>query len=198
VSSYPRIFSIVQDRTWQEKLDEYFEETACPYDFFQTPEQYQTGKGESYQLGLIEPRVVSGEADFENCPLIKLGSGESEGLSFEERLDPSHSISELTAHLFKVLPRKTEPLSILLVDDDPDLCLLLKGEWENKAKTKTQVNVQPNGLEALKALEHFTPDVIVVDLKMPVLSGADFYKKYRKHNHPLYSPHQSLADSPHD
>jgi len=31
-------------------------------------------------------------------------------------------------------------------------------------------------------LEHFTPDVIVVDLKMPVLSGADFYKKYRREN----------------
>jgi len=141
VNSYPRIFSIVQDRTWREKLDEYFEETACPYDSFQTPEQYQTGKAAFYQLGLIEPKLTSGKADFGSCPLVKLGSGESEGLSFAERWDPSHSVSELTTHLLKVLPRKTEALSILLVDDDPDLCLVLKDEWENKAKTKTQVNV---------------------------------------------------------
>jgi DNA-binding response OmpR family regulator len=37
-----------------------------------------------------------------------------------------------------------------------------------------------NGLEALEKLQHFTPDLIITDLEMPKMNGADFIHEVRK------------------
>ena len=61
---------------------------------------------------------------------------------------------------------------VLIVDDDPDvlasLALLLAGQYE--------IDTAPDGLEALRCLEHFDADAIVLDLMMPVMDGWQFRK----------------------
>ena len=37
-----------------------------------------------------------------------------------------------------------------------------------------------NGLEALKSLDSFTPDIVLLDLKMPVMDGEEFLHKLRQ------------------
>ncbi|KKW46535.1 MAG: Response regulator receiver [Parcubacteria group bacterium GW2011_GWB1_56_8] len=65
---------------------------------------------------------------------------------------------------------------VLLVDDDRESqiavreCLNLYG---------FAVSIADNGREALNWLECFTPDVILLDLRMPVMSGEEFLLAYK-------------------
>lgn len=43
-----------------------------------------------------------------------------------------------------------------------------------------EVIAASNGLEALEKLQHFTPDLIITDLEMPKMNGADFIHEVRK------------------
>ena len=66
--------------------------------------------------------------------------------------------------------------SILVVEDDQDLNTAYRIILEHEGH---KVKVAFNGQEALKALDGFKPDLIVLDLLMPVMSGIDFLHAYR-------------------
>ncbi len=66
---------------------------------------------------------------------------------------------------------------ILIVEDDSDFqdiySLFLRGE-------SYQVLTAGNGQEGLEALEKETPDLIILDLIMPVMDGETFYVRLRE------------------
>ena len=68
------------------------------------------------------------------------------------------------------------PKKILIVEDDSDFQdiyqLYLRGE-------SYQVLTAYNGKEGLAVLEKETPDIIILDLIMPVMDGEEFYVKLR-------------------
>jgi len=50
------------------------------------------------------------------------------------------------------------------------------------------VTTASNGLNGLKCLENATPDLILLDLMMPVMNGEEFLKKIRKSQHHQHVP----------
>lgn len=58
----------------------------------------------------------------------------------------------------------------MVVDDEPSLVELLKGIFENE---KYKVITAYNGREALEKLKHAKPDLILLDMRMPGLSGRE-------------------------
>ncbi|MBL8122022.1 response regulator [Candidatus Saccharibacteria bacterium] len=64
---------------------------------------------------------------------------------------------------------------VLLVEDDTALndafCILLQ-------KNGYEVKTTFNGQEALEALGDFTPNIILLDLLMPVMDGKEFLRRY--------------------
>ena len=65
---------------------------------------------------------------------------------------------------------------VVVVDDDPDIRNLLADELRYRGYS---VIVAHNGSEALERLNGWTPDVIVLDLMMPVMDGWAFLEHYR-------------------
>ncbi|MGH7969467.1 MAG: response regulator, partial [Limisphaerales bacterium] len=65
---------------------------------------------------------------------------------------------------------------VLLVDDDP---LILKLFRDGLMRHDFQVETASDGLEAMKALRSTRPDIVVLDLMMPKLSGVDVLKFIR-------------------
>ncbi len=45
---------------------------------------------------------------------------------------------------------------------------------------RVNINIAENGRDGLKILENITPDVIVLDVMMPVMDGYEFIKKIKE------------------
>ncbi len=65
--------------------------------------------------------------------------------------------------------------NILVVEDDKDLNNAYKIILESE---NHKVVSAFNGKEALKALDNFTPDLILLDLLMPIMGGLEFLQHY--------------------
>ena len=66
---------------------------------------------------------------------------------------------------------------ILLVDDDVDLVKVMSGALESKAY---EVVVAYNGQEGLEKARKEKPDLVVLDILMPVADGFTFADQFRK------------------
>ena len=78
-----------------------------------------------------------------------------------------------------VLPKTQQLLrsNILIIDDDPDLLEILR---QLLSAEQYNVSTASDGREALREMSRQTPDVVLLDLAMPELSGAATLKEIRK------------------
>jgi len=67
--------------------------------------------------------------------------------------------------------------SILIVDDEESIRFLYKEELEEEGYI---VECAQNGEEALEKLSIFKPDLISLDIKMPVMDGIEALKRIRE------------------
>ncbi|MGE5944314.1 MAG: response regulator [Flavobacteriales bacterium] len=70
---------------------------------------------------------------------------------------------------------------ILLVDDDEDDCIFFQEALE-ELDVPVLLKIAENGMDAIKQLEeqpHMKPDVIFLDINMPVMDGHEFLKYIR-------------------
>ncbi len=72
---------------------------------------------------------------------------------------------------------------ILVIDDEEDLRENLKYVFTGQGYT---VALAADGLEGLKDLEAFAPDLIVLDLNMPQMGGIEFYQRICEQGVPKY------------
>lgn len=74
---------------------------------------------------------------------------------------------------------------ILLVDDDEPLAAILATRLRTSG---FDVEVQLNGASALQAASERHPDLVVLDLRLPDMSGFDVCKELRRLFHPWEVP----------
>lgn len=67
--------------------------------------------------------------------------------------------------------------NILLVEDDKDL---IEAYALVLSAAKHKIEKAYNGKDALSAVKEFKPDLILLDLLMPIKSGKEFLKEYKK------------------
>ncbi|MFH1640934.1 MAG: response regulator [Candidatus Omnitrophota bacterium] len=70
-------------------------------------------------------------------------------------------------------------IKILLADDEEDFRATMKFWLESKGYT---VSAAVNGQVAVQMLQESTPDIVFLDLNMPVLDGLQTLKKIREVN----------------
>lgn len=78
-----------------------------------------------------------------------------------------HGIPDLERHL----PRRR----ILVVDDDPDFAGLL----EDALQDRYDVVIARTALEAVSKLAGFEPDLVLLDVRLPDVSGLDVCRHFR-------------------
>ncbi len=66
---------------------------------------------------------------------------------------------------------------LLIVDDEPEIGELLTYNFRKKG---FDVMTASNGITGLKALEKFTPDLIILDIMMPYSEGIEMCRQVKK------------------
>ena len=66
---------------------------------------------------------------------------------------------------------------ILVIDDDPSIRQVVDYALTDEGY---EVDLAPNGEAALAAIARQHPDVILLDMKMPVMDGWEFARRYRE------------------
>lgn len=69
-------------------------------------------------------------------------------------------------------------INILLIEDDKDISDMYVRRFDFEGGFT--VAVANNGLEGLKALEHSKPDIVLLDMMMPTMSGLETLQKIRQ------------------
>ncbi|MFO7570528.1 MAG: response regulator [Smithellaceae bacterium] len=75
------------------------------------------------------------------------------------------------------LVKKVTPSGILIADDDPDFVCNLKDILENSGFIVYQAK---DGQEAIERIEDSPVDILILDLRMPILSGLETYLLIRE------------------
>ena len=66
--------------------------------------------------------------------------------------------------------------NLLLVEDNKDLCQLIKLQLEDKFN----IHIANNGVEGLKKVHLYHPDIVVTDQMMPAMDGLEMLQSIRK------------------
>ncbi len=82
----------------------------------------------------------------------------------------------LLLHPFNPQRMTVTPAKILLVDDEPDILEILEF---NLRKEGFEVATAGNGEEGLQLAREFRPDLIVLDIMMPVMDGVEVCRQLR-------------------
>lgn len=73
--------------------------------------------------------------------------------------------------------------SILVAEDDADLYQPLYEELTEKGYI---TNIATNGNECIQKINEFDPDILILDIKMPLMSGIDVLRKIKKNKNNMY------------
>lgn len=64
----------------------------------------------------------------------------------------------------------------IIIEDDHDLLFMYKHRLQREGY---EVETAVNGEEGLAKIQHFKPDIILLDLRMPVMDGAEMLMRLR-------------------
>jgi len=125
-------------------------------------------------------RTLKADAELMHIPVIMLSMVDDKGMGFSlgaaEYLTKPVDRNRLLPLLEKYT-RHESAGRILVVDDNPEdrlmLCRMLEGEGWTIAEAE-------NGRLALESVAAVLPDVIMLDLMMPVMDGFQFLHEFRK------------------
>lgn len=68
---------------------------------------------------------------------------------------------------------------LLIVDDDKDTCEFLKDFFELR---KCIVSTANSGIEGLEMVKEETPDIVLLDVKMPDMNGLEVLKQIKEYD----------------
>ena len=71
-------------------------------------------------------------------------------------------------------------IKLMIVDDEVDICDFVKNFFKER---DFDVSVAYNGKEALRLIDTVNPNIVLLDLKMPVMGGMEVLKEINK-KHP--------------
>lgn len=145
------------------------------------------------------PSLVFAEPPFLNKALLqKLRVRKNTDPAFRAFLlgeDPAFSKDALFSAVFPATPSAVdldkrfvetllmpETLRLLVVDDEEEIGSMVRDYFEGRKAPAFEIAYAANGREALEAIGRKQSDVILLDIKMPVMDGREFYEKLRAQN----------------
>lgn len=89
--------------------------------------------------------------------------------------------SDFNKQFIEILPMP-QGARLLVVDDEREIGELVRDYFEGRKSPSFEVEHVMNGEKAFAAIARQKPDVIILDVKMPVMDGREFYAKLQSRN----------------
>ncbi|HZC07776.1 MAG TPA: response regulator [Ktedonobacterales bacterium] len=71
------------------------------------------------------------------------------------------------------------PACVLIVEDDPQVSGLLRSALELEGHSNWAIDIQPEGRTALSRAQANTPNLVLLDVQLPDMDGAEVYRRLR-------------------
>lgn len=115
------------------------------------------------------------DRSFRLCLLGEDPAIDKEGL-FDAVFPEDPSRADLDKQFVELLPAP-EVLKLLVVDDEEEVQAMIHDYFDGRRAPAFAVSCAANGRDALDAIARDRPDAILLDIKMPVMDGREFYGK---------------------
>lgn len=175
---------------WGSFLRDYFSDTPAAVSAFQEPAQASALFDKFLPSVLFsEPCFLtkaflqkirvrkSTDPAFRFCLLGAAPAAGKEALS-DAAFPSVPSQADLNRFFADMLP-VPETLRLLVVDDEEEIGTMVRDYFDGRKTPVFVVTCAANGKEALAAIARERPDVIILDIKMPVMDGREFYAKLK-------------------
>ena len=73
----------------------------------------------------------------------------------------------------------TAPTCVLIVEDDPQVASLLRRALELEGHTDWSIDILSDGRAALKRAQQAAPSIVLLDVCLPDMDGAEVYRRLR-------------------
>ena len=85
---------------------------------------------------------------------------------------------DLNKRFVEMLPLP-ESLRLLVIDDEEEIRTVVREYFYGRRDPAFVITCAANGKEALESVMRGHPDVIILDIKMPIMDGREFYAKLK-------------------
>lgn len=72
------------------------------------------------------------------------------------------------------------PACVLIVEDDPHVAALLRNAFELEGRPEWSIDILPEGRAALAHAQQAAPSVVLLDVRLPDMDGAEVFRRLRE------------------
>lgn len=180
---------------WCDFLSEFFDETTSNYIVTHCAADFNQAFGGTATPDLVfVNETLLSKSSIQKLKALKQSSSEfklfliASGDSPEENileadavLELPDSLAEFRKKLMQFLPLP-EVIKVLIVDDEPDIGGALRDYLDHRNSPVFEVEYVENGKKGLEAIQKRMPDVLILDVKMPVMTGIELYAELKRQN----------------
>lgn len=179
-----KVFTYLREPSiWSSLLQEYFSEVEFE-GLYEKDAAPQKANLIFLEVDCVQPALIQKikVARSVNPQLRVFGLGEcAKDISgiFDCLFESPGDLVEFSKKIAEKLPLP-DSLRILIADDDADILSMVCDYFDGRSNPSFEVLRASNGREGLEWVEKKRPDAMILDVKMPLMSGSELYCKLQK------------------
>ncbi len=177
--------SLASHSVWSTIVGEFFFDTHALIHYSKSPQECNFNTDliliESTQmsLSLLQKLKVQRQVN----PLFRIFAlgelAENHRMIFDAVLTEPGNLSAFARVVTGELPMP-EAIRLLIADDDPDILDMVCDYFAGRNVPQFDITRAINGVQALELIQKKRPDIIILDIKMPLMTGSEVYCKLQK------------------
>ncbi|MDP3921458.1 MAG: response regulator [Candidatus Omnitrophota bacterium] len=185
------------DTHWTSLIQEYFQDTSSQVDCFDAAAPAgQALDKTGHDLAFINPKLLNlaltqkllsvrqTRPDFRIFGLGK--AAQANKIPYSALFEEEISLFDFSKKVVEAVPLP-EAIQVVVVDDEEAIAAMVCDYLKGRSNPVFQVRYAKNGEEGMRHLTEKQPDVLILDIKMPVKDGREVYREIqaKKWNFPV-------------